>query len=372
MNVRAICVGLCLFVVVLSVSTNAISNGVQSVSVSKSFFNPSLGDSVAISFVAAKAGNLSIQIIDRDGFLVRTLITETTTAKKVIVEWDGRNGGGHIVPDEAYSVRVILDDDIYFPADREQPHFVLTSATYNKLTGLLAYDLPKSCRIHAQAGVATIDPKTKEPNGPVMKTIVNREPRSSGRVLEHWNGMDESGSIYVPDLKNFVVAVAATELPDTAIIAVGNKTESFLDSVANRTGKSLFTHISSEHSHHQGLDSLNDSSPTMILQPSNASWSSSNQAWITGNDVLNIDGSVTGPSSPSFAQQPAKLLMFVDGNKVGEVSAPSTPFALALDTKNLETGDHIVSIDWASNYGPTSCNSFRLKLQRMGDAKEGK
>ena len=74
-----------------------------------------------------------------------------------------------------------------------------------------------------QAGTVQTDSKRGKATGPVLKTIVNREPRPTGPVIETWLGLDESGSFYVPDLRGFSVSVAATSLPENALISVGNQ-----------------------------------------------------------------------------------------------------------------------------------------------------
>ncbi|HEY4490884.1 MAG TPA: hypothetical protein VI958_02745, partial [Acidobacteriota bacterium] len=43
-----------------------------SLSVSKSFFNPTLGEKVQITLRVPVSGALTLQVIDRDGFVART------------------------------------------------------------------------------------------------------------------------------------------------------------------------------------------------------------------------------------------------------------------------------------------------------------
>src|SRR5712692_6058514 len=102
---------------ILAGETAAISK----VSVSRPFFNPTLGERIGIAFTAAKAGEAIIQILDRDGFLVRTV----AKGKKIpqgesAFQWDGRDDSGETVPDEAYSVKIDLVSggrvETYFPA----------------------------------------------------------------------------------------------------------------------------------------------------------------------------------------------------------------------------------------------------------------
>src|SRR5262249_31783211 len=143
----------------------------------------------------------------------------------------------------------------------------------------LSYKLSRPARVHIQAGVAKIDPKTKQAEGPVLKTVVNREPRPAGAVVEAWNGLDEAGSSYVPDLPDFVVNIVATSLPENAIPATGNRSAGFLAAAVSRTGESLIPAAPVSHEHHLGLDVFHDTAPRLVASPLNASWSPPEKAW---------------------------------------------------------------------------------------------
>ncbi len=258
---------------------------IRDVSISKGFFNPTLGQKIELSFSLGRPGSVTVLVLDRDGFLVRTLAKDkpAKSGKQSLI-WDGRGEKGEIVPDEAYSFKVDLSDkkgetQTYFPANNSAQEFSVKASYYDRRGGILAYKLPKPSRVHIQAGVARIDPETKEPKGPVLKTVVNREPRAGGSVVEAYDGMDESGTIRVSELPNFVMAIAATALPESSVITVGNRRVRFLDHASKRGGRSLFSFSVSDHHHHQGLAALEDSSPALRLTPRNASWLPSERLW---------------------------------------------------------------------------------------------
>ena len=117
-----------------------------------------------------------------------------------------------------------------------------------------------------QAGTVQTDSKRGKATGPVLKTIVNREPRPTGPVIETWLGLDESGSFYVPDLRGFSVSVAATSLPENALISVGNTSETFLERAARRSGDPLIPQPDGGHAHHRGLTALDDVAPHTMVE----------------------------------------------------------------------------------------------------------
>lgn len=338
----------------------------QKVSISKPFFNPTVGQKIRIDLELARAGSLTVLIVDRDGYPVRKLVSGgAVQAGRVGYDWDGRDDRGEIVPDEAYSLKMNLDSggqaSEYFPGNTPGNAVDPTTNYYDKHGAVLSYRLPKPCRVHIQAGVAKRDAKTGKSEGPVLKTLVNREPRPAGAVVENWNGFDEGGTFYIPDLPNFVVSIAATSLPDNSIIAYGNKKTRFLDSVASREGASLFTFSVTGHAHHQGLASLDDAAPRMKTALQDATWSGTDRVWRTSRSDLEFSVSIEGPSAPAFGNQPARLKVFLDGALVQEIDSPTSGMRVRVKSPKGASGVHVVAVNWASQFGPVAVDAFRVE-----------
>jgi hypothetical protein len=215
-----------------------------------------------------------------------------------------------------------------------------------------------------QAGIAQPNPETGKRYGPVLKTVVNREPRPSGPVIENWNGLDETGSYYIPDLPGFVMSVAATSLPESSVIATGNRSQTFLQRALTRTGSSLLTNVASNHRHHHGLTALEDVSPALRFTPANATWSGENQIWSTKSESLKGSLFLEGPSAQSFRKQPGHLEIFLDQALVRKATSPTQGMNFEVPLEGVSPGPHIVAFDWASEYGPTAATSIRLRVER--------
>jgi len=283
---------------------------IRQVSTSRSSFNPSAVESVEIEVVLARAGALRVRLLDRDGFLVRTLVADARGVPgRNAFSWDGRADDGSVVANEAYSILVDWSDgrrtERYFPASKAAAMVSIPVRYYSRQAGVITYDLPVASRVHLQAGVASLNAKNRQMEGPVLKTVVDREPRTAGRVAEQWNGLDETGSFFVADLRNFVMAVAATPLPENAIIAYGNRQRTFLEVAAARGGVSLVANGRASHAHHGGLTALEDVSPPLTLEPMNAEWSAGEQSWIVSAPTLRLRVAPAGPAAQAFAAQPA-------------------------------------------------------------------
>ncbi|HYI08822.1 MAG TPA: FlgD immunoglobulin-like domain containing protein [Thermoanaerobaculia bacterium] len=338
----------------------------RSLAVSPASVNPSLGEEVELVVTLERAGSLRATVVDRDGYPVRTIADGPAVAGPNRYRWNGRAADGAVVPDEAYSFLVDWtsggETSRYFPANAAVEMRSIDSEYYAERTATLAYVLPVPSRVHIQAGVARRNAKTGAMDGPVMKTIVNREPRGAGRIGEPWNGFDESGLVKIAALRDFVVAIAATPLPENSVITYGNRGRSFAEVAVQRTGRSLFTHHVASHAHHAGLTALEDISPGMRLEPVNAVWSNEEGAWRVDGKTLRLKVTLTGPAASTFAKQPGDLHRFVDGTPVGKASkAAGHPAELQVPLRSGVTQN--VSVNWRSQYGAVAANTIRVRVE---------
>jgi hypothetical protein len=83
---------------------------ISKTSVSKVVAPDSLSDSKAtIQFVLGKPGRLTVEIVNGSGTVVRTLARSKPARRGApLLQWDGRNDGGEVVPDGTYRPRVHL------------------------------------------------------------------------------------------------------------------------------------------------------------------------------------------------------------------------------------------------------------------------
>jgi hypothetical protein len=283
---------------------------IASVHLSRGVFNPSLQQSVTLSFTTP-AGVVDARVLDRDGVPVRTLAKQKAFAGGLMaLTWDGRNDDGAVVPNEAYSFRIDWSSgtarDSYFPAASARDMIAIPVKYYDRRGGTLAYELPVASRVHLQTGTATTDARG-EASGPVLKTVVNREPRAAGAIAEHWDGRDESGTIFVPDLPDFVTAIAAEPLPENAVITIGNRERTFLDYAATRKAASLLPHTAT-HTHHRGLDVFFDVSPAMTLQPVEAKWNEAEKVWVVRGRSIRVPTSIRHSRSTATTSSSARRM----------------------------------------------------------------
>jgi flagellar hook capping protein FlgD len=346
---------------------------IRDVSVDPPSFNASAKQFSTITFYAAAAGTAQVSILDRDRFPVRTLKPREVTPGLASFTWDGRDDSGAIVPDEAWNIRIELAGETYDPSlnfhpvvEDPQPR------TYSRADGILSYTLKKPARVHVEAGQAALNPKSGKNEGPILKTIVNREPRVAGAVIEKWNGFDESGTIRVSDLEHFVVGVLATSLPDNSIITRGNRREAFLEYASRRRpAEALVARkrmVPVEH--HTGLDAFEDRSPSLRVTPA-ATWDAEARAY-TASKAVRLDLKIEGVNAAHFLAQPGRMSVYVDETRVLTRDNPSSPLALSIPEESLPPGEHRIAVNWGSDFGPSAATSFRINVpSRVARARTG-
>jgi hypothetical protein len=341
---------------------------IKAVSTSRAHFNPSQGESVSIEINVSSACELSVNVLDRDGFRIRNLFSgKKVSAGRISLDWDGRTDGGAIVADEAYSLKIDLISsgkrDTYFPANSYREQVPVQSNYYDRRNGLLSYYLEKPSRVHILATSGHVNNKTDEFDGAILKVINNREPRLAGAVLEHWRGFDESGTILVSDLPDFGISIVAEPLPENSIISVGNRRTSFLQTTCGRRGQSLI-YTKKRAKGHEGLISSYDFSPRMHIKPVNAVYSSINSQWQIKAKTLKLACTFEGPTATRFLQQAADLLVFIDSKKVKKIQGPHGDFYLEVPLEGLSSDSHIIALNWDTNVGPVIAASLRLKKMK--------
>lgn len=354
---------------VLPVQAAAPARLITGVSVSPPFFNPSIGQQEKITFTSERAGTVQLEIVDRDGFPIRGLEPHAVRPGPVSFSWDGRDNAGLVVPDEAYAIRISFSGDgardLYDPAQHfqsvPQDH---PSCTYSRSEGILSYTLPWPARVHILAGQATQDPMTHVSDGPVLKTVVDRQPRAAGSVVETWNGLDEGGTISVPDLPHFVVAITIAPLPENAILSVGNRKSTFLDyALQHRPKKALLPRKrdAARQPHHVGLTALEDHDVPLTLKV-NAQFDPVARVFRTQGGPLEATLTLDPHLAPHFLISSSDIEVFVDEKLVATKNARRSPARLSIAGAALSAGRHRVAFNWASGAGPVAVTAVQVDV----------
>jgi hypothetical protein len=109
--------------------------------------------------------------------------------------------------------------ETYSPGSSKPGAVSVSNPTYDRQSGIVSYTLANPARVYLTAG------GRKEEFSPAqsVKILVNRQPRIAGALVESWNGLDEVGKLYLPELRDFSLRAEAQGLPENAIITIGNR-----------------------------------------------------------------------------------------------------------------------------------------------------
>lgn len=363
---------LILLVSMFGAAAQAADCVVCEVSVSSATLNTSSGDSVELRFETTTPGEVSVRVLDRDGFVVRKLYphSQRLIAGSQSVRWDGKDDAGIPVADEAYSFYIELraheQVHSYLPAAAAPEMFEVAARYYDKNASVLSYILPRPSRVHMQAGFSTTDPNTGDISGGVLKTIVNRAPRAAGSVSEYWTGYDESGEIYVPDVPGFATAIMATSLPENSVITYGNREREFTEQARARLSTSVLA-LPRAHHHHSGLGVFEDLSPDLTIGLHDASFSPQQARWSTTDRSVTLELKLAGPSAAAFRLQPGTVFVFYEYELIHEAKADAELIEITLPEK-LTTSPRLLTVNWRSEYGPLAADSVLIQVDRLVDA----
>ncbi|MEN8214643.1 MAG: hypothetical protein ABFR19_09810 [Pseudomonadota bacterium] len=190
-------------------------------------FAPSRGETFSIPVVVddpSKVKRIEIAIRTSDDDLVRTLeigdLSEDVTDYEVT--WDGRDDAGVLAPDEAYvPVMVVtthLGETLTIAAHGASGGEEVYDFEKTVQPGVIEYNLPAASRMLVRSGIK---------NGPMLRTIIDWEPRSAGFHAERWSGRDLDEVVDIEQNPEVGYLIVGYQLPDHSIITHGNSRESY-------------------------------------------------------------------------------------------------------------------------------------------------
>lgn len=192
----------------------------------KTEFSPHRHEQFDVPVALNESGKVKVTLYTVDGDLVRTLSNDKMLKKgshKLI--WDGKDNKGQVVPDEVYIpvLEVVFESGkqhVFDPRESSGGEVVEDLNTQVTPDRHISYVLPAPSRVMVRAGIQ---------GGPMMRSLSQWQPRSAGKNVQRWNGMDESGVLDLREEENLTVMVTAYRLPEHSIITLGNGDISYGD-----------------------------------------------------------------------------------------------------------------------------------------------
>jgi len=324
---------------------------IHNVSVTKASFNPTRDESISLSYELKQAVTVTVNVYDPDhGFVCGLKEHEKQEAGKYTVTWDGRDLGGIIVPDEAYYFVITAsgesgEKEVYDPTITSGGEHIDVASPNVQRDGIVSYMLPRAARVRLRVGVE---------NGPLIATPVDWKPRAAGRVVEQWNMKDSEGVVDLRNRKDWKVALVAFSLPDTSMIAYGNKQLSYrsykLGPAKGRPTKPERSRevASARISEHWAIPRVVDRAvPIKVDILSKETVLEGNPCRVRDSVVLRV--TVPDEVDRRFLEsQGCEIMFFVDMLLVAEIEQAYMPCNWPWDLSNIASGEHVLTVNLAS------------------------
>jgi hypothetical protein len=342
---------------------------VTDVSVSTSSFSPFRGQTVDVEYTLADEADIDIKVFDPDHGLVDVLCKHASREVGQHREtWDGKDLDGSVVPDEAYfftieartkNGKTAVYDPTAFSGGEE---FDITEASINRESNTVVYDLPYPARILIRIGLS---------GGPLLKTLVDWEPRIAGEITEHWNGMDADNLINLRDHSRQKMVITGFRLPENSVIAYGNKTVGYREyksglsdprplKMSREVGERPNVSISS----HYVLPRVVDRSPTVIMSFRNIAESDSERVIeLRGETLVHVH--IDPADRRYFTDQQFEISFFLDGYYYAEQEVGYSPYNWVWDLSSVREGEHILTVNMSSFKDQIGVASKRIKVVRQ-------
>ncbi|MFT7389199.1 MAG: hypothetical protein ACI8VC_002464 [Candidatus Endobugula sp.] len=225
--------GLSLFLVLSLVSAIANAEEVKVLigDYKKASFSPSKKDVFSIPLTInnrEEVKSLSVDIVTQEGDVIRSLPLsfkdkdKDKDKKQFTVQWDGKDAADDVVPNEAYFPVLNIEDK---KGNKRTISFFDTSGgeevydfEKNIRAGAIEYTLPVTSRILVRSGIK---------NGPMLRTVIDWEPRTAGFHADRWNGRDADDVMDVEQHPQVGYLIVGYKLPDHAILTYGNSEENY-------------------------------------------------------------------------------------------------------------------------------------------------
>lgn len=322
-------------------------------------FNPSIHEQAKIRFKSQRDGQASVKIFDRRGCQVREMMIEHVTANEIVTTaWNGKDGEGRLVTDEAYFFtieavdirgRIVEYNPVRSPVNRSVPMKV----QYDVAKALLSFTLEQDGVIDIRSGVAD--------GGPLLTKLIEWRPFPQGQYTVDWDGWDQSHTVSVDSISQHHLYSQFVALPEYSLFTHGHPngddrlySQAFPDESRMCMNSDL-----------DRLFSQSDVLPYKSLSPVFAF--SFNDVDVTRNDTpvlppgpfgitIRLEESV----KQRVTESRYEILVFVDFQFVTEIEEGRSPARINIDASNLSAGEHVLTVNLVTLKGGVAALSKRF------------
>jgi len=335
---------------------------VGSVVLSKTAFNPSLGEKLALDLELKKPADVTVRVYDADWREAAILADNVPMlVGKSTLLWDGRDLDGIVVPDEAYfftveaqsadGAREVYDPTVFSGGEEAD----IIDAKIDPLTGTVRYRLPKMARVSIRVGIT---------GGPLLKTLVDWKPRPAGEVTEYWDGKDNDGLIDVHGHSDKRMIITYFTLPENSVITFGNKQDGRASTDRSKRPKKQETKTGLEKekkiSPHYRIPRQQDVSPEIVVGFPNKKGEEQGTVLLSGRAIVHVD--LDGVSKKHLQNTKFEIVFFLDGRFYTEEETGYAPYNWVWDTSQVDEGTYLLTVNLSSFKDQIGVKTRKVKV----------
>jgi hypothetical protein len=347
------------------VSPDTESRLIDGLKLAKTAFNPFRGEALDLSVALKQPAELAVRVYDADWREVAVLADgQYMAAGDNSLAWSGRDHQGRLVADDAYFFTLEArsadgESEIYDPttfSGGEEGD--LTEADLDPSVGAIRYRLPEMARVNIRIGVG---------GGPLLRTVVDWEPRVAGAVTDYWDGKDLDGLIDLWEHPDRKMIITYFTLPASSVITYGNDQaedpERVLEADAHtKPDRNPQWAESTKISRHYRIPRAQDRAPTIEMDFPNQVGEEDGAVVLNGRSIVHVDLDET--SKPHFQSSKFEIVFFVDGRFYAEEETGYAPYNWVWDTSQMEEGEYLLTVNVSSFTDQIGIKSARVKIIR--------
>ena len=323
-------------------------------------FSPKLGQKFKIKYKLSQDSNVTFNIFTPDNNLIRIIKKESKKGTNSVV-WDGKDRDGIVVPNEAYSLKVVIkSSDKNQTLDYRLTGGEILKKLHTKVDkrGNVIFKLPKPARVLVRAGIE---------NGPMLRVISNWEPKNRGIVKIKWNMLDKDNLIDISKL-DFGVTVSAYALPERTIITTNNNSTNYYEYFTknkfkcNLPKKYKLTKSNIAISKHFFKCRVDDKDPKIYLKFPKE-FEKNREIILTNDKPLNVKVLMDKEDEERFNKSKYEVTFFIDNEFASEEELGFMPISWRFVPNGLKKGKHILTVNISSFTGQVGLSSAIFEIK---------
>ncbi|MCK5852355.1 hypothetical protein KAH27_04920 [bacterium] len=297
--------------------------------------NIEAGDVARIMFKLAEPAMLSVSIMDLSGNSITSIVSNALYPPgQFSIPWktSGNIPGGYYTPlitavNQHNGVSVTKKIETRTSKMTSVPFVILDLPGSGKK---ISYSLNETGLVSVRVGIN---------NGPMYKVISNWELTQPGDYSINWDGWDSDRVIKVDQLANYLIDVRYIPVEVDALYIKNQKNERLTAVPAPELLRQIHAFIP------EFSVSVSDKTTTTL-----------------NNNSIDLDIKVAEKTLEELGDIPYEYVLYIDGERYGEIENSSSPYTWKISTENISKGNHIFTLMVCTSIEQINSKSFKVSF----------